>query len=353
MLRFLMLTCAVLTLTAVSVSAQITRVEGSELSAAIENTDAKTILEASPKEISELTPDQNLKAVSILLTHLANLAPEDAVGRQVVTNFISVMVNEQLVAATKATDIPAGPPSEIPPEIKAALDVQDGAKLVAIVNGEDFSVTGVGEKKNDIIGMILSYAKPLPAANATANKEAYQALAILDPDNLAYKEKAQSYEQAERDAKAGALKRLKKRVDEFSGVTYYTHPAEPRYADTRSYLLPYIVEKGGAVYLRVELHYTADSWLFVDSASLNIDGKITPFNVPDSSWKRDNDSEIWEWSDTQVTPQMRALLKEVANSKKTIVRFDGRQYYDDFTVKDQDKAAIRDIFAAEAVLKDE
>lgn len=68
-------------------------------------------------------------------------------------------------------------------------------------------------------------------------------------------------------------------------------------------------------------------------------------------WKRDNDSEIWEWVDVPLDTEMRTLLEKVAHSKKTIVKFDGQQYYDDFTVTEKDKAAIRDVFAAEEFLR--
>lgn len=328
-----------------------TDVEKTELPAALESGEARTLLEVLPGQISSLTSEQIQKASQILLNHLSELPPDDAVGRKAVADLLSALINAQVGGVNPPTEAQVEVADELHPEIRTALADQDGAKLVALVLEESFSVTSVSAKKTELIEVIAGYARPLPAADAKANKEAYQALAILDPENAVYNQKAASYSQAERDAKSGALKKLKKTTDEFNGTTFYTHPAEPRYADTRSYLLPYIAEKNGNVALRVHLHYTADSWLFVDSAVFNVDGKITPYNVPTSSWLRDNDSEIWEWSDTPVTPQLRALLEEVANSNKTIVRFNGQQYYDDFTVTDQDKAAIRDVLAAEEILK--
>ena len=352
MLRALILSATLLTLTNGIGNAQTPNdVEKTELSAALESGEAKALLELLPGQISSLTPEQNQKASQILLTHLSEISPDDVVGRKAVADLLSAMIDAQVGAANEPAHTQAEAVDALSLEIQKALADQDGAKLVALVLEEGFSVTSVGERKNELIDVISGYARPLPAANAKANKEAYQALAILDPENVVYKQKAESYDLAERDAKSGALKKLKKKTDEFNGTTFYTHPAEPRYADTRSYLLPYIAEKDGIVVLRIQLHYTAENWLFVDSASFNVDGTITPFGVPSSSWKRDNDSEIWEWSDNPVTPQLRILLEEVANSKKTIVRFNGQQYYDDFTVTDEDKAAIRDVLAAEEILK--
>lgn len=176
---------------------------------------------------------------------------------------------------------------------------------------------------------------------------------MLDPGNDTFKQKVTTYEDAEKSARLAVVGRLKKRVDSFSGYTYYSSPAEPAYANTRSYLLPYLAVKGQRVSLRVELHYTADRWLFVHEASLNIDGRIVKFDVPASAWKRDNRADIWEWVDIVADAGMRRLLHDVADSKKTIIRFNGQQYYDDIVVSERDKAAIRDILMAEDELKAE
>ena len=48
----------------------------------------------------------------------------------------------------------------------------------------------------------------------------------------------------------------------------------------------------------MRLNYTNDSWLFVENAALNIDGETV--RLPYLDWKRDNDSEIWEWIDVSV-----------------------------------------------------
>jgi hypothetical protein len=320
---------------------------------ALEAGNAKALIDALRGKSVKLTPEQNLTANQILLTHLAALPQDDAVGRQATADLLAALLQAQVDGNSDATFEATAPAKDLPPEFLTALAENDGAMLVRLIREDGFSAGSVGARKTELIKVVSDFAKPIPASNAKANKEAYQALAILDPDTHAYKQKAEGYAKAERDGKSAALKKLKKRVDEFSGVTFYTHPAEPRFADTRSYLLSYLAEKNGSSALRVQLHYTADSWLFISSAKFNIDGKVVPFSVPEASWKRDNDSEIWEWVDVNVTPELRSLLEQVANSKTTIIRFDGRQYYDDFTVTAKDKAAIRDVFAAEEYLKEE
>lgn len=104
------------------------------------------------------------------------------------------------------------------------------------------------------------------------------------------------------------------------------------------------------VFLRMWLNYTSDDWLFIENARANIDGDTVL--IPASDWSRDNDSEIWEWADELVRPELRSILERIANSKKTIIRFDGSKFYDDWTVPAKDKKAILEMFAAEDAMKE-
>ena len=107
-------------------------------------------------------------------------------------------------------------------------------------------------------------------------------------------------------------------------------------------------ENAGKIIMRFQLHYTSDSWLFIDSARAKIDGEFV--NIPMGDWKRDNDTEIWEWSDVVLNDNLRTIAERIANSRETIIRFEGRQYYDDMTVRSSDKQAILDVFSAEQAL---
>jgi hypothetical protein len=94
------------------------------------------------------------------------------------------------VGVTQAPETPFEAAQELPSEIQAALDGPDGAQLVVLALDDSFSATSVSVKKSDLIGVISGYTKPIHAANATVNKGAYAARAILDPKNAAYKQKA-------------------------------------------------------------------------------------------------------------------------------------------------------------------
>lgn len=339
-------------------------VDTAELNTALDKNDARAIVDALYQKSFSLTDDQKKRIVQQLGAYMVKLQNPSSEEYNRTIAVLSMMM------MAKPVDTPQNsPPGDAPAsgglirsttdpvrpeateEIAKAIEAKNGLKLVEIITASDFSTNTVSHVKPQLVEVILEYARPIPASNAAANKSAYQALTILEPQNSDFKKKFEQYSTAEKESRATALKKLKKEDDEFSGVTFYTHPSKPRYADQRNYLLPYIAKKGNAIIVRVELHYTADSWLFVRNAKFNVDGEMIPFNVPSSEWNKDNDSEIWEWVDVPINSELKELLVKVSNSKKTIVRFDGSQYYDDFIVTDKDKQAIRDVFAAEEVLR--
>lgn len=225
--------------------------------------------------------------------------------------------------------------------IEPLLDYLTGAGSVKTLSDET---------RSQAVDALLSHTKPLPAANAKANMRGYQALSMLMPDDETYKTKAASYQAKYENQRYASLSKLKKSRNEYDDITWYHHPAEPRYADSRNYLLPYLGVKNGTSWLRFQLHYTSDGWLFIQRADANIDGKTIDMST--ANWKRDNDTEIWEWSDERMSEKHREILMRIANSKKTIIRFHGMEFYDDWTVPARDKKAILDMFTAEEAMKE-
>jgi len=66
---------------------------------------------------------------------------------------------------------------------------------------------------------------------------------------------------------------------------------------------------------------------------------------------RDNDTEVWEYWDEclkynqAMDSDQIKMLKAIANSNETIVRFQGDNYHYDLYVKEADKKMIRDALA--------
>ncbi|WP_027234133.1 hypothetical protein [Leisingera caerulea] len=320
---------------------------------------------------ADLPPEQQLQARLMLMERLVVLSDKNRAERQETARALLAILPDdafiKAVAAGEGIDVYSGAQSEpaaaassaaqpgtvstVPYSFRKALQDKNGQKVTRALLKDSFADQLTAEQRAAAEELVLAYVKPLPASNAQANFDGYRALSLLRPDHAAYQQKSHQYEQAVRSKRAAIAKRLRRETDEFNGTTWLTHPNEPRYMDTRPYLSVYAGEKNGEVWLRMRLVYTSDSWLFVERASFNIDGKIVPLRG--ASWKRDNDSEIWEWADMRVDDDLRRLLERIASSKKTVVRFNGRQYYDNVTIREKDKQIIRDMFIFEEVYNED
>jgi len=129
--------------------------------------------------------------------------------------------------------------------------------------------------------------------------------------------------------------------DEVEGSVFLRNKTFPVYTNSRSCIYPYIGKSGSRKWLRVQIQYTSDDWLFVERLVFSIDGEKIVKNFNHFDWQRDNGSgDIWEWVDLSADLDMETLLEKIANSKKTILRFEGRQYYKDLTISASDKKAI-------------
>lgn len=218
---------------------------------------------------------------------------------------------------------------------------------------------GADERTARLEVALLEYVRPLPAAKAEANKTAYLALSRIAPENATYREKVAQYDaaieaqaRADEQRRATIVNRLIKTTAEFDGSSWYRHPSSPRYQDTRSYVTLYIRESGnGWRALEFFLNFTSRSgWLFVESAQINVDGDIV--RLPPSQWKRDNDTEIWEWTGYINRPDMIDLARRIADSERSVVRFNGQQFYDDHVISSTEKTVIRDMLLAWEAMQD-
>ena len=155
------------------------------------------------------------------------------------------------------------------------------------------------------------------------------------------------------------LSKLQVEKDEVRGINFYYASTFPYYksygywgADVRCFVLPYMGVQGNNVWLRMVCDYTADDWVFFKKITFAVDDQryYKYFNYFDVV--RDNAyGDIWEYVDIEVGESEVALLEAIANSEKTIIRFEGDDYYDDFTVTEKDKKAIKEMLMIYEYLK--
>jgi hypothetical protein len=155
------------------------------------------------------------------------------------------------------------------------------------------------------------------------------------------------------------LKNLRLEEDVVRGIKFYYASTFPYYesygywgADVRSFVLPYMGVQGKNVWLRLVCDYTADDWLFFEKITFAVDDQRFYRFYKYSDVVRDNAyGDIWEYVDIVVEEAEIELLKAIANSERTIIRFEGDNYYDDVEIKDSDKKAITEVLLIYEYLK--
>jgi len=275
-------------------------------------------------------------------------------------------MRERAAAISDGSDLTSAPSSEAPmpqPDTSAAdarltdylarLEA-DGADVEAIVREIAADATFAplpGPERDRLEAALNAHVRPIPAAQVERNLVAYQALARVNTENQTYKDKVTRYEQAieaERERLQRTARQLERRLvrttAEFDGSSWARHPSSPRYQDIRNYVTLYLIESGtGQQTMELFFNYTSrNGWLFVKSASINIDGETT--QVPVGQWFRDNDTEIWEFAGMRGDAAV-ALARKIAKANRAVIRFNGQQFYDDFVVSDTDKRVIREMLA--------
>ncbi|MDQ7776213.1 MAG: hypothetical protein Q4615_10145 [Paracoccus aminovorans] len=151
----------------------------------------------------------------VLLEHLALVAADSTAERSAVGQaLLAIAPEDKIGKALAIAEPPAGAPTAeapLPKEFSLALEKNDGKDLVRLVLSPTLKLSDLHSRAAEIEKAIAEYARPLPASNATDNKEAYRALAKLVPDNATYAEKSQSYAALEAERNESILRKLKKK----------------------------------------------------------------------------------------------------------------------------------------------
>jgi len=85
--------------------------------------------------------------------------------------------------------------------------------------------------------------------------------------------------------------------------------------------------------------------VFFEKIIVNVDGRIFNLDFSYFEVKRDNGySGVWEWIDIVPSSENISMLKLIADSKSTIVRFQGDDYKNDRELTQKEKKAISDVF---------
>lgn len=137
--------------------------------------------------------------------------------------------------------------------------------------------------------------------------------------------------------------------DPIEDISWYMHKDMPNYIDIRSYIIPYIGIRDGDIWICIRYNYTADSWVFWEKLTIMVDGVKYNKSIGYFDSIRDNSGgKVWEYWDEclnynqEVDSSELQMLKAIAESEETIIRFAGDEYVHDLYVTDKDKQIIQD-----------
>lgn len=139
--------------------------------------------------------------------------------------------------------------------------------------------------------------------------------------------------------------------DKVQDITWYMHKSVPNYAGLRSYIIPVFGKKGNSYWFYIRYHYAGNDWVFWNKLTILVDGAKYYKTVGRRDTVRENDTEVWEYyteplgCNVGMDNSELKMLKAIAQSNETIVRFAGYDYSYDLTVTPTDKKIISDVLA--------
>jgi hypothetical protein len=218
---------------------------------------------------------------------------------------------------------------------------------------KDDQLTSLRNKAKEEV--LLIEVKEVPETEYQKNKNIYSQLVKLNPNEEKYKNKVDYYtnkieehkriaEQKEKERINKIVGGLRKSVDKLEDITWFYDKSTPQYTNYNSFHLYIGKKKEGKSWLRLRFQYAADDWLFIKNYSIYVDGENQGKIY--GSFKRDNDSTIWEWLDKSPTTSDIASIKKIIKSNEAVIRYEGQQYYKDVTITSSQKKALSNILDA-------
>lgn len=154
-----------------------------------------------------------------------------------------------------------------------------------------------------------------------------------------------------------ALAKLISTHDQFQETTWYEPQCKPEYINRNAFYL-YMGESTsestkGHTWLRWKMVYFGDEWIFFDEVIINVDGENYTKTFEYFDVEHDNNiSGVWEYVDIPLEDEDIPLLKAIANSQKTLIRFQGDQNRYDREITQNEKYGIMDVLNAYELSQD-
>lgn len=140
-----------------------------------------------------------------------------------------------------------------------------------------------------------------------------------------------------------ALSKMRIVKDDVKNLKFYYDKTSPKYVNANGFAIYAGQESGSDPYLYLKIQYFGSDWLFINSYFFNIDGETYEISPDYGQIEKDNDSDVWEWYNEPATTENIEMIQKIINSKKTVVRLQGTQYYKDVTITMTQKLALKNV----------
>lgn len=214
---------------------------------------------------------------------------------------------------------------------------------------QDNAESNPATAKDKIATLLSKY--PTTAEAETAKKLLTTIEATESKEAIAKKAEEEKKKSEEKQRLAKALSNTKTKIDEVQEITWYYAKTTTEYTDTNE-IYAYLGKKEEAPpWLRLNFQYAGDDWLFIDRYIFKVDGETYTIETEYGEVERDNGGGgVWEWYDFGATSTDIDMLRAIATSTKTVLRYEGDQYYKDRTITATEKKALLTILDAYTAL---
>lgn len=287
----------------------------------VKHLDNLTMLEEARNEYDNLVCKKEASTIDELITSIGEVSIE----------------NKEAVYSARTAYDEADKNVQKKVEKLSVLENAEDTLNALLVSEVETMIEEIGDVEIEDVETIAK-ARELYAALSPENATKIKNINELNAAEIAIKQVEDEYVQK-------MLSNMRLEEDKVRGLKFYYSKTQPYYADVRCYIMPYIGVDGTHSWLCARYHYTGDDWVFFKKITFAVDGTnyYKYYNYNDLI--RDNAyGDVWEYVNTaDVSDSDVELFLAIANSNETIVRFEGDEYYYDFTVPAKDKQAIKEV----------
>ncbi len=212
-------------------------------------------------------------------------------------------------------------------------------RLLAILSFSLFLLQGCGQSENN-----LRLARQQDSLDKIEEDNRMQ---MFKKETLLKESKKLENDSLRKELLSSASKKMRVKVDDMNEITWYFDKTSPQFVNYNGFFIYVGLGTDRKPFLKLSIQYAADDWLFIDKYIIKVDEKL--YTISENSYgeiKTDNgNGGIWEWLSRDVGESELEIIKAVANGTNVKIRFEGKRYYKDKMITEEQKLALKNILS--------